>query len=821
MKQFIFKSTVFTLIILCGFTPLKAKQFTGKVIVNTPLNYDDGVRDVTYNYMVDNEGNRILNGVFSIKGIHKYTGRVPGLGSLSESGTYRLSANYKNDELNGPMNVSANYTETANSWGRVESNNYKYSLTGSFVNGLPNGAFNVTSRNGGMPSYAKVNFKKGVLVGAFSCDTYYDHGFSYKYTGTLTADGQLTGTWTVNTNGNYEKETYSFLNGVLLSYSSKKEDTSPKETELARKYATNAITQEELLTMGYAVVDDCLELGKYVKTVILSGAIAPWGEKNGIFGYDFSTDNNKHFKSLKKLKIADKELVDNVANLLLSDIDNPKSDYTRSRLSVRETYGKYGIFEEEYGMYYMESSYRYDEKTYFTKKQMEIIDNAIEAEKQRRLKQLQEEIKKSESKLQYVLNVISKASNELKKSPEKYAKDYYGISDLFEPLFNHHGGPYVDVTTSQKLSEILFRNYFPYFQIEIDTLSKEQIKGQHIGDCVVKYLCTATLYHNFLKGENCGILKFKFNAYWDLSEGLKVEKTFNREDFVCIYDDKEELAKLQDSTLHNKNKIFELTQTIAKDVTDSYKRVESNYEYCYKRKVLEVGKAVEALRELNSIQSQCINFIGDRQIVEDKDNIVISKAKQFDDIAKSYKNYMLIRDLTWSPEESNEKLKSVMAVQDECVEFIGIRQIIADYDTQILTNGAAYKDVLKAYKNYMKSADLSWSPNESKDKLKVVTNMQEVCLNFIKERQHVAENESQILSQGAKYKELLKAYKKYIQTVDLGWRVGETADKFKDVQAIQNAYLSAILSPTAMEKEKEIKALKDKSIESVLNVIND
>ena len=85
MKQFIFKSAVFTLITLCGFTPLKAKQFTGKVIVNTPLEYDDGVRDVTYNYTVDNDGNRILNGMFSIKGTHKYSGRVPGLGTLFTS----------------------------------------------------------------------------------------------------------------------------------------------------------------------------------------------------------------------------------------------------------------------------------------------------------------------------------------------------------------------------------------------------------------------------------------------------------------------------------------------------------------------------------------------------------------------------------------------------------------------------------------------------------------------------------------------------------------------------------------------------------------
>ena len=375
MKQFIFKSAVFTLITLCGFTPLKAKQFTGKVIVNTPLEYDDGVRDVTYNYTVDNDGNRILNGMFSIKGTHKYSGRVPGLGTLTESGTYRLSANYKNDELNGTMNVSANYTETANSWGRVESNNYKYSLTGSFVNGLPNGAFNVTSRNGGMPSYARVNFKKGVLVGAFSCETYYDHGFSYKYTGTLTADGQLTGRWTVNTNDNYKKETYSFLNGVLLSYSSKKEDTTPKETELAKKYATKAITQEELLAMGYVVIDDSFKLGEYVNNVILSGAIAPWGKKNGLFGYSFSSDNNKRYQYLKKLDIVN----DSQLQIFLKKIES-YFPYCPSEFENSPNY-RHQIFMKEYGMYYIRD---YSNKYYFTDEQMHLVDSIYDIIKKNR-----------------------------------------------------------------------------------------------------------------------------------------------------------------------------------------------------------------------------------------------------------------------------------------------------------------------------------------------------------------------------------------------------------------------------------------------------
>ena len=756
----------------------QSKQFTGTVIVDTPLDRESGVFDVSYSYTVDNNGERIRNGAYTIKGKPNHNYSI-GYGSLKQYGTYALSAMYKNDKLNGAMSVTANYTETGKMYGQVESHNYKYSLTGSFANGLPNGTFNVTSRNGGMPSYVKATFKNGVLVGAFSCDTYYDEGWTYKYTGTLTADGRLTGTWTKNTNGNYNKEVYTFLNGVLVSYSSKDKDTSPAEIALAKKYANKTITKDDLIAQGYAIVEDKFTLGKYVNNVILSGAIAPWGDKNGIDGYDFTTDNDKTFERLLKLNIADDAFVKRVAKVLALHIDD-YDDYdvhtVTGTCNYNKTELKYGMFETKYGMYC--TLLCGGGERYYSNEQMKIIDDAVDAEKQRRLKVKEDRIKRSATKLQFVFDEISKASTEFMANPNKYIIPYtsslYDISPLLDNLFTnteynekeleHYICDIPNVSWAnktgdrKKLSDVITENLFPITDFEIDTLSVEIVEGKEINECTIKYPCTATIYYDCWEGRKAGIQRISFIAYMDVKDGLKIQETFKFEQskFQVVLDEKYALAQLQDSTKRNMNLITSISAGIAQDVDKAHKTYYNKYKQYQKTKIKYVGEAVEALNKLATIQNQCLNFIEIRKTIADKNTTITSKSAEFKDIAKSYATYFKTADLTWVPEASIDKLNNVIAIQDGCCEFIKTRKTIADKEATIIALGAKCKNILNAYKKYIKTTDLTWAPGVSTDKL--------------------------------------------LSVID-------TQDKI----------IAILQSPNATEKDKTAKKLKDKSITSIIN----
>jgi hypothetical protein len=152
---------------------------------------------VSYGYIVDEDGTNLKDGPFSIKcGLTNYKFKLsPYVVTLN--GSFTVTTTFSKGNINGPFSAYYKLNVTGTTLAGVSKDGISNSMTGSFINGVPNGAFKV-SRNGEIKSSLTANYKKGILVGAYSCSLFDDDAKLVKYSGTLTQSGKFTGAWKMN-----------------------------------------------------------------------------------------------------------------------------------------------------------------------------------------------------------------------------------------------------------------------------------------------------------------------------------------------------------------------------------------------------------------------------------------------------------------------------------------------------------------------------------------------------------------------------------------------------------------------------------------------
>lgn len=268
---------------------------------------------MTYNYILDDYGNHLKDGPLSINcKINQTYGS--GYQSIKVVGQNTMNATFKQGLLNGALKSNYNVALT-DSRGKTES--HSASITGSFLNGVPNGNF-VVKRNLDYKGSLNATYKNGVLVGTFSCLTLDDRSYVQKYSGTLTQGGKFTGSW--NLNG----KKAVFQNGVLLSMTYDEHSTKPALTEISKKYAAGTITKEELQNMGYYVCVENVPLGKFAFNAIYSDSGVEF-EKIG--GYDFSNGLNVQYEYLKELSFLTNEGVELLLDHVFCGIKGISTNY--------------------------------------------------------------------------------------------------------------------------------------------------------------------------------------------------------------------------------------------------------------------------------------------------------------------------------------------------------------------------------------------------------------------------------------------------------------------------------------------------------------
>lgn len=261
MKRIILRGCL--LLLLSPVSAFAQTQITENYLVSGP--FTDFVAPMKFSYIVSDDGKRIKNGPMSISGKQDET-----YGNVRITGSYVLNTSAKNGEMNGPMSVRANYHGVKQLFRGQKVEDYTYSFSGSFTNGVPNGKFTAKATNYGSSS---VTYKQGILVGAYSVDLYYGSRF-VTINGNLNDAGKMVGIWNISRMG--DKEVWEFVNGIRIRRSSKGQESTLKQIEMARKYAARTISDEQLEKEGYFPVRDSICLGDYAYDIYFIQYIADW-----------------------------------------------------------------------------------------------------------------------------------------------------------------------------------------------------------------------------------------------------------------------------------------------------------------------------------------------------------------------------------------------------------------------------------------------------------------------------------------------------------------------------------------------------------------
>ena len=227
--------------------------------------WTDYFAPMKYSYSVTDEGERVMNGPISISGKQNET-----YANVDITGSYLLNASAKNGKLNGAMSVKANYHGVKHLLLGQEVEDYAYSFSGSFLNGIPNGTFTAKATNFGSST---VTYKEGVLVGAYSVDEVIDNRI-LTIKGSFNDAGKMVGVWNIKKFG--DTEVWEFINGVRIRLSSQQSESTPNQIEMAKKYASGAITKEALEEEGFIPIQDSIALGDYANDLYLLKFIVNW-----------------------------------------------------------------------------------------------------------------------------------------------------------------------------------------------------------------------------------------------------------------------------------------------------------------------------------------------------------------------------------------------------------------------------------------------------------------------------------------------------------------------------------------------------------------
>ncbi len=339
------KLSILAIMLLCCVSVWAQQNQKDTKSYNKPTGYGNITMPgkVTRSWYLDNEGKKVFNGPLSVNCTLVNTNVSVWPYDFTLSGTYTSVANFAHDKLNGASTSS--YKLNVKKLGRAPETKVEYqTFSGNFLKGVPNGAFKMDC-NGELK--LTVTYKNGALVGSF----YYEEVLAqHKITGTLSADGKPTGQWVYKSDAHITR-TMQMLNGVLIS--ERYVDTSnirPMDTtteasvaEMAKRYASGAISETELYAKGYIILEEELLLGDKVSVALkdYSGFIG-FTNPNA---FEFSNPNRVPFKVLSKVNVLNDEGVKRVTELILGLDESADLDMPQKRSSVDNAAD--GKFEQE------------------------------------------------------------------------------------------------------------------------------------------------------------------------------------------------------------------------------------------------------------------------------------------------------------------------------------------------------------------------------------------------------------------------------------------------------------------------------------------
>lgn len=266
--------------------------------------------------------------------------------------------------------------------------------------------------------------------------------------------------------------------------------------------------------------------------------------------------------------------------------------------------------------------------------------------------------------------------------------------------------------------------------------------------------------------------------------------------------------------------------SIIKSIKDDIELVKKYSEYEDKQLVSidsnGLMNSIDKMEALVKEQETCLSFRSEVKNIKNKASAVFSAAgDSYGEIVSAYRTYLKKLDLNWFPGADVQKLKDIQKVQDDCLSFIEeLKKIESNTNTILTITEDSYKDINKVYQKYIKDLDFTWLPGTDVQKLKDVQLVQEGCLLFVEDLKKIESNTGIILSKTKdSYKNIYKVYQKYLKSLDFSWFPGADIQKLKDVQKVQETFISVVNNTQVNDIELQIKKSKDKSINTVLQIM--
>ena len=836
---------------------------------------DRFVGDYTYQFIKQENGKDVKVGPFEMKAtINEKYNNYKTFWELKVTGKYNLKGNYSKGNLHGTMTMNANLLKSATNGDKA---NYTSSFSGNFKNGIPDGNFNVNH----LGNKVNVNYKNGVLVGAYYVKGWDSNSLPFTTSGTLNANGKPTGVWKFENVQNKKEVTFS--NGVVVN----RPDYDANLRTKAKSYASGAISKEKLLKENICVRMDSLMLGYDAWVHILHNGI-DW-EKIG--GYDFSKCNSVKYYYLDRLPTLSSVGFDIFKKGVLQYIkeggdmqDLSNDNVSKETKLMLESYSKSQnlCYDAGCGLSFILIHKRdnlsefcigypdwsnYIEEIYLLPKQLEELQKLLHEARLENLDKIpitdldyrvsegyEYQIKEDFIPCDFDQNiVVFECVNHRPRSIQNNEKVLYFSRDTFEDYFIQMGyGSTILRCSPENRHEVINKKIENYKITFAENWFMENIINKDYNSLASS---SATQY---IVGEDASlfpILSYSTICATDSGVSARVnvgntpapslKSIFSSKEpkqngyrtyEITVYV-KDNNITPQTFTKQNFVKIKNDYDVIAeidalieenneKIKTFSKTTFKSNYsEYTNYKDGLnmtinhdDLKATIDERNNIVSVQTKVFEFIEKLSAIQNSDNDIAEKCADKKDVLKSYLAYTKTRDLTWTPNWSLEKLEEYTTVQRKCMEFIEKLSTIQNYDNDIATKCADKKDILKSYLAYTQTRDLAWSPNWSLEKLEEYTTVQKKCIEFIELRNTVMNNNLKIKNLKSAAPNIYKAYINYSKMCDVSWKADVNFETINSLIDIQEKYITAISKQDISKIDKNVKKQKMTDIVKILDL---
>ena len=801
-----------------------------------------------YNYYVDDNGNYVKSGNYSLSGTSNsftYQGNV--------SATYSIVATYKNGILDGHLTAKLIIKGRGEwlSWARsYKTYDIERILSASFKDGVPDGQWTYTEK-GLMDddnSIYKTTFtcENGKFVGDFNCNfsglnvpkhqqgSFDQNGnlLSVTIQGGGAGKGAGIGVGDVGT-----KEYHLNSNGDLLSYfhrdyNNQAIDHYRYDDILMKEYETQSLSPKTFLedkgyyltkktdemnigyssyTFGTATIVQYILQQLYLKPTEFFGSpsyLEGFGRFSGLF--DSYKANKYEFEKKPVKAFAESDLLA-IKNHLEYNADffNEMAD-----TAVVSEVINYAIKEKDMYLISISDTLRYFDETQCTRLRENINDiwyiikDSIKIEKEKRILAVKEKFSKfANNTTEEIMNNVRGCYGE-RKSGTEYITRNDNCSKLLTQLVQLLPIGFQNISESDMYGKFSKFSSMVSFNIDDYTLNKDY------DTCIVyvtiftdkdEPIHTTVWFDRIYSGDVT-------NTQYVI---LRWNESFKKSSAAPIW-----------------NNIAELKNNVKKldDQVKSYKDVFPEIVADYKKEGISLKNRKDSPQaqqryysDVLIVQKRYIDLIDIRKQIDERTKNILQLATDYKDIAKSYQEIRKTWDMKGEISDRVKRFESVLLFQNHCVNFIAKRKIISEKNAEInASSGKKHADVAKSFANLHKGYNfiLSIDTNDNNSRLDGFVALQDSCLTFIELRKTITQNNAKIAGYAKAAPTIVKAYNTYMKGVNLTWTPEPSRNQaIREIINTQNALINELSKPNISEVDKTVKKSKAKTWEDVKKIV--